>query len=150
VAGVTGTVWSEFTAGVLRALAGFRAPVPLRWSHHNYRDVRLGTGRAESVLAMLHGAGWASDVAPLWLTEGGLNLAEQAGDETARRHQADAIVQSFERTRALPDVYMWTQHTVSDKPGNPFRGGLRDDFRWGRGPGPRRPSWYAWRDLSGT
>ncbi len=149
LAGLSGTVWSDFTAGVLRALAGFRALVPLRWSHHNYRDIRLGTARAEDVLAMLRSAGWASDVAPLWLTEGGLNLAEDAGDEAARRGQADAIVQSFERMRRLPDVYMWTQHTVSDKPGNTFKGGLRDDFRWSEGPGRRRPSWYAWRDLSG-
>jgi hypothetical protein len=148
--GVTATVWSDFTSGVLQALAGYRATVPLRWSHHNYRDVRLGTARAETVVAMLNGAGWRSDVAPLWLTEGGLNLGRRDGDPAQRRLQARAIERSFRRTMQLPGVYLWTQHTISDKAGNEFRSGLRDDFDWGRGPGPERPAWSAWRDLPGA
>ena len=148
--GVSATVWSDFTLGVLSALSGYRSPVPLRWSHHNYRDVRLGTARAEAVLAMLDGAGWTSDVAPLWLTEGGLNLGVRAADPAARRNQAQAIEQSFRRTMELPDVYLWTQHTISDKEGNDFKSGLRDDFRWGQGLGRERPSWAAWRDLPGA
>ena len=148
--GLTGTVWSEFTLGVLSALAGYRAPVPLRWSHHNYRDVRLGTGRAADVLAMLSGAGWSSDVAPLWLTEGGLNMGERAGDPAVRAHQAQSIEQSFRRTMELAGVYLWTQHTISDKAGNDFKSGLRDDFEWGRGVGPERPAWSVWRDLPGA
>jgi hypothetical protein len=148
--GVTGTVWSDFTLGVLSALAGYRSPVPLRWSHHNYRDVRLGTARAEDVLAMLSGARWESDVGPLWLTEGGLNLGERVRDPVARRFQAEAIERSFRRTMALPGVYLWTQHTISDKAGNDFKSGLRDDFTWGSGPGPARPAWSIWQDLPGA
>src|SRR4029450_6006964 len=86
--GIRGTVWSDFTLGVLTALGGYSSPVPLRWSHHNYRDVRFGANRAESVLAMLHGAAWSSDVAPLWLTEGGLNLGSRVGDPAQREFQA--------------------------------------------------------------
>ena len=148
--GIRDTVWSEFTLGVLGALGGYRSPVPLRWSHHNYRDVRLGESRAESVLAMLHGAAWSSDVPPLWLTEGGLNLGSRAADPSQREFQAHAIERSFRRTMRLPDVYLWTQHTISDRAGNSFHSGLRDDFNWGQGLGPERPSWFAWRDLPGA
>jgi hypothetical protein len=148
--GVTATVWSDFTLGVLGSLAGYQPTVPLRWSHHNYRDVRLGTERALDVLAMLRGAAWRSDVAPLWLTEGGLNLGRRADDPVQRAGQARAIEESFRRTMQLSDVYLWTQHTISDKPGNDFKAGLRDDFDWGRGPGRERPAWSAWRDLPGA
>jgi len=148
--GLKATGWSDFTLGVLEGLAGYRPTVPVRWSHHNYRDVRLGTSRAEDVLAMLHGARWRSDVAPLWLTEGGMNLGRRADNPAARRLQARAIERSFAETAALGDVYLWTQHTISDKPGNDFKSGLRDDFRWGRGPGRERPAWSAWRDLRGA
>jgi hypothetical protein len=148
--GVKATVWSDFTLGVLAALRGYRTPVPLRWSHHNYRDVRLGTARAADVLAMLRGAAWESDLGPLWLTEGGLDLGRRSDDPRARRLQAQAIERSFKETMALTGVYLWTQHTISDKPGNDFKSGLRDDFRWGRGPGPERPAWAAYRDLPGA
>jgi hypothetical protein len=148
--GTRDTVWSEFTLAVLTTLAGYRSPVPLRWSHHNYRDVRLGETRAESVLEMLAGAGWSSDVAPLWLTEGGLNLASRVADQAQREFQARAIERSFRLTMRLPDVYLWTQHTISDKAGNSFKSGLRDDFTWGQGIGPERPSWFAWRALPGA
>jgi hypothetical protein len=148
--GVSGTVWSDFTLGVLTALTGFRSPVPLRWSHHNYRDVRLGTTRAADVLGMLRAAGWWSDLAPLWLTEGGINLGSAVDQPAARRFQGRAIEQSFRRTMALPDAYLWTQHTISDKAGNGFKSGLRDDFDPGGGPGPVRPAWFVWRDLPGT
>ena len=148
--GTTGTVWSDFTLGVLHALAGHRAEVPLRWSHHNYRDVRLGTSRAQDVLAMLHGAGWQSDLGPLWLTEGGLDLGRRAVSPAALRLQARSIERSFRETSRLGGVYLWTQHTISDKPENDFKSGLRDDFRWGRGPGPPRPAWEVWRDLPGA
>ena len=134
---------------MIDGLRGFRSPVPLRWSHHNYRDVRFGTSRIETVLELLRGAGWVSDPGPRWLTEGGLNLGNEAGDPAAQLAQARAIELSFNRTRRLPGVYLWTQHTISDKPGNTFKSGLRDDFDWGRGPGAKRPSWYAWRDLPG-
>jgi hypothetical protein len=144
------TTWSDFTRGVLDALSGYRSPVPLRWSHHNYRDVRQGTARAEAVLEMLHAAGWQSDVAPLWLTEGGLHLGRRAGDPAARQFQAGAIERNFRRMMQVADVYLWTQHTISDKSDNEFRSGLRDDFVWGRGPGRVRPSWHAWRDLPGA
>jgi hypothetical protein len=148
--GLKATVWSEFTLGVLDSLAGYRATVPLRWSHHNYRDVRLGTSHVQDVLAMLGGARWRSDVAPLWLTEGGLNLGRRAGDPSQRGLQARAIERSFRRTMDLPGVYLWTQHTISDKAGNDFKSGLRDDFEWGRGPGVERPAWTVWRDLPGA
>jgi hypothetical protein len=148
--GVTGTVWSDFTLGVLGTLSGYTPPVPMRWSHHNYRDVRLGTTRAEDVLAMLNGAGWQSDVAPLWLTEGGLNLGGRAADARVQALQAASIERSFRRTMELPGVYLWTQHTISDKAGNEFKSGLRDDFEWGAGPGPTRPAWEVWRDLPGA
>jgi hypothetical protein len=147
---VKATAWREFTLGVLGALAGYRATVPLRWSHHNYRDVRLGTSRVEDVLGMLGGANWRSDVAPLWLTEGGINLGRRAADRSARDFQARSIDLSFRQTMEHPEVYMWTQHTISDKAGNDFKSGLRDDFRWGRGPGPERPAWISWRDLPGA
>jgi hypothetical protein len=148
--GVKATVWSDFTLGVLDALAGYRATVPLRWSHHNYHDVRLGTSRAQDVLAMLHGARWRSDVAPLWLTEGGLNLGRRADVPARRELQARAIERSFRQTMALPEIYLWTQHTINDKAGNDFKSGLRDDFDWGHGPGRERPAWSAWRDLPGA
>ena len=149
-AGIRDTVWSDFTLDVLTALTGYRSPVPLGWSHHNYRDVRLGEGRAEGVLAMLQGSGWTGDRPVLWLTEGGLNLGSRAADPIQRQFQAYAIERSFRRMMSLPDIYMWTQHTISDKSDNPFKSGLRDDFSSASGLGPERPSWFAWRSLPGA
>lgn len=149
-AGVRDTVWSEFTSGVLAALRGYRSPVPLRWSHHNYREVRFADSRTIDALSMLRGSGWSSDVAPLWLTEGGLNMGSKVEEPGEREFQASAIERSFSDALGLADVYLWTQHTITDKPGNSFKSGLRDDFAPGRGPGGRRPSWYAWRGLPGA
>jgi hypothetical protein len=132
---------------VLSALRGYLSPVPLRWSHHNYRDVRFGDGRTESVLGMLRDAAWSSDVAPLWLTEGGLNLGSSLEDPAQRDFQAQAIERSFRSAMDMPGLYLWTQHTISDKAGNDFKAGLRDDFTPATGLGPRRPSWFAWRSL---
>ena len=40
--GFVGREWNGFTQRVLAELGGFRPTVPVSWSHHNYRDVRLG------------------------------------------------------------------------------------------------------------
>jgi hypothetical protein len=151
-AGIAGTVWSEFTQSLLEALRDFHPVVPVRWSHHNYRDVRLGEtpSRAERVLAMLRGAAWSNEPQPLWLTEGGLNLGSHVSDPAARQAQARSIERNFRRMMRLPDVFMWTQHTISDKQGNNFKSGLRDDFVWGQGLGEERPSWLTWRELPGS
>jgi hypothetical protein len=50
----------------------------------------------------------------------------------------------------VPGVYMWTQHTISDKQGNSFKSGLRDDFVYPSAVGAERPSWYAYQALPGS
>jgi hypothetical protein len=85
---------------------------------------------------------------PIWLTEGGYNMRTLSQDPATRELQADLIAQSFLGSGHAREVYMWTQHTISDKQGNDWKGGLRDDFTWGVGPGQPRPSWYSFRDLA--
>jgi hypothetical protein len=79
-----------------------------------------------------------------------LNLGSRASDPRAQSLQATAIEESFRRTTELRGIYLWTQHTISDKAGNDFKSGLRDDFQWGSGPGAPRPAWEVWRDLPGA
>jgi hypothetical protein len=79
-----------------------------------------------------------------------VNLYPHQDESAARSRQARLIDRSFRRTMELPDVYMWTQHTISDKRGNKFKSGLRDDFHEGAGPGRARPAWSVWRDLPGS
>jgi hypothetical protein len=147
--GLVATDWRAFTADVLDRLRGLRPEVPVYWSHHNFRDVKLGEepSRAERVIALLERKRWPTR--RLWLTEGGFNLFPNQSDPRARARQAELIERSFSQMRDVPGVYMWTQHTISDKADNDFKGGLRDDFVDGVGPGAKRPSWFTWRQLEG-
>jgi hypothetical protein len=150
--GYVGREWYGFTRRVLDELAGFTPPVPVRWSHHNYRDVRLEEQptRVERVAGLLRGAAWPGGPQSLWLTESGLNMSTSWSTTAARLEQARKIERNFHRMMAAPDVFMWTQHTISDKQGNSWKGGLRDDFTAAAGPGKERPSWYAWQSLPGA
>jgi hypothetical protein len=149
--GISSTAWEGFVEQVLRELVGFRPSVPLRWSHHSYRETRFAEApkRSYRLIRLLRTAGWQMGRQPLWLTEGGYNMRTEWQDPDVRTYQAALIERSFRGTRQRSDVFMWTQHTISDKQGNDWKGGLRDDFVWGVGPGEPRPSWYAFRDLAG-
>jgi hypothetical protein len=150
--GFDGREWHGFTQRVLAELSGFLPPAPVSWSHHNYRDVRLGEdpSRAERVLDLLRGAPWLAQPGPLWLTEGGLNLGSRVNDAAAHREQATKIERNFRRMMSRPEVYMWTQHTISDKQGNSWKGGLRNDFVYPSTVGGERPAWYAYQALPGA
>jgi hypothetical protein len=150
--GFVGREWNGFTQRVLAELGDFRPTVPVSWSHHNYRDVRLGEDptRAERVLGLLAGAPWVAQPGPLWLTEGGLNLGSSPNDPARRSEQATKIERNFRRMMSRPEVYMWTQHTISDKQGNSFHSGLRDDFVYPSSVGAERPAWYAYQALPGA
>ena len=148
--GIVSTAWEGFTKAVIRELRGFRPTVPMRWSHHNYRETRFGEApdRSRRLARILRTARWQMGRQPIWLTEGGYNMRTLSQDPTERELQADLIAQSFLGSGHAREVYMWTQHTINDKQGNDWKGGLRDDFTWGVGPGPPRPSWYTFRDLA--
>lgn len=150
--GLTGTGWQNFTRDVLAELGSFRPQVPVRWSHHNYREVRFSETprRTDRVLRLLRARWPVTDRQPLWLTEGGFNMGSSWADPATREKQAHLIERSFRHTMGVSEVYMWTQHTISDKQGNSWKGGLRDDFVWGQGLGGPRPAWYTWRDLPGS
>ena len=147
--GIVSTAWENFIKGVLRELRDFSPAVPLLWSHHNYRETRFAEAprRSQRVLRLLRTTGWRMGRQPLWLTEGGYNMRTLWQDPQTRSDQASLIERSFRRSRLASGVYLWTQHTISDKQGNDWKGGLRDDFIWGVGPGQPRPSWYSFRDL---
>jgi hypothetical protein len=150
--GLVATDWRTFTRDVLANLRSFRPEAPVHWSHHNFNDVkRIRTpSRAEQTIDLLARNGWVERVQPLWLTEGGFNLYPDPADPRRRERQARLIERNFRRMRRLGDVYMWTQHTISDKAGNDFQSGLRDDFVAGQGPGATRPAWETWRRLPGS
>jgi hypothetical protein len=150
--GLVAVGWRRFTERVLDGLAGFSPRVDVHWSHHNFGDVaRLKSpSRAEVVVELLQKRNWPNQDRLLWLTEGGYNLHPDQQDQRARARQARLIAASYKQARATPGIFMWTQHTISDKPGNNFKSGLRDDFIPGVGPGRRRPSWFTWRDLPGS
>jgi hypothetical protein len=150
--GLVATDWQIFTRDVLKNLKGFRPEAPVHWSHHNFNDVkrRQRPSRAEQVIDLLAEYGWVERVDPLWLTEGGFNLYPDPGSPTRKARQARLIERNFRDMLRLDDVFMWTQHTISDKAGNDFRSGLRDDFVEGQGPGARRPAWRTWRNLPGS
>ena len=150
--GLVATDWRTFTRDVLRSLRSFSPGVPVHWSHHNFNDVkRVRTpSRVEAVIGLLGEEGWVSHAKPLWLTEGGFNLNPDPNDPGRKLRQADLIERNFRRMRRLPQVYMWTQHTITDKTGNDFQSGLRDDFIPEKGPGAKRPAWSTWETLPGA
>ena len=144
------TDWRSLTESVLAELRGFQPRVPVGWAHHNYRDIKRGTSaeesRARRVIGLLRSAGWPGD-GRLWLSEGGFNLGSGVRDAEARDGQARRIEASIEEMRRLPEVCLWTQHTINDIATNDFHAGLRDAFRYGSpaGPGAPRPAFEAWR-----
>jgi hypothetical protein len=149
--GLVATDWLNFTKDVLESLRGFQPEAPVHWSHHNFNDVKRARvpSRAQQVIALLRRDGWVDRVDPLWLTEGGFNLHPHPADQARQVRQAKLIERNFLRMRRLDELFMWTQHTITDKAGNEFKSGLRDDFVEGQGPGPARPAWHTWRSLPG-
>jgi len=150
--GVSALGWLSFTRETLRELRGFRPRGEVYWSQHNFNDVKriVQPSRAEQIVEMLRAQRWVTGRAPLWLTEGGYNI-DGAGtpesDAEAKLVQAHLIQSNFDRMRRTRGIYLWTQHTITDKHGNDFKSGLRDDFIPGQGPGARRPAWRTWREL---
>jgi hypothetical protein len=143
--------WRSFSEQLHRQLADFAPRVPVHWSQHNFNDVKrpVQPSRVEEVVALLR-RGWATQNRPLWLTEGGYNLDFDEEIGAARKRQARLIERNYSRVLESDAVYMWTQHTISDKQGNEFKSGLRDDFVAGSGPGAPRPAWYLWKRLPGS
>jgi hypothetical protein len=142
--------WQAFTSQLATALAGWQPPVAVRWSQHNYKDVKYedpaATSRAKQTIDLLAARGWSDR--ELWLTEGGYNLGSSWPDPAARDAQAAKIQKSFTAMRTLPEVTMWTQHAINDIAGNGFKSGLRDDFNYSLpGPGTARPAWSTWLGL---
>jgi hypothetical protein len=150
--GVVATDWRSFTRDVLEGLRNFRPAAPVHWSHHNFNDVKRleSPSRAEQVVDLLSHHGWVERVRRLWLTEGGFNLYPDPTDARRKDRQARLIERNFREMSRTNQVFMWTQHSISDKAGNDFRSGLRDDFLEGKGPGAKRPAWSAWRRLPGA
>ena len=145
--------WLTFTSQLLDALAGWRPPVPVYWSQHNYKDVKYEdaplTSRAKQTIDLLYAKNWkgAAD-RKLWLTEGGYNLGTTWADAAARDAQAAKIKKSFDAMRTVPEVVMWTQHGINDLANNSFKSGLRDDFDYSLpGSGSARPAWSTWLTL---
>jgi hypothetical protein len=145
--------WQTFTSQVLDALAGWRPPVPVYWSSHNYKDVKYedpaATSRAKQTIDLLYAKNWkGGGDRNLWLTEGGYNLGGSWPDGAARDAQAAKIQKSFDAMKTLPEVVMWTQHGINDIATNSFKSGLRDDFDYSLpGPGTARPAWTTWLGL---
>jgi hypothetical protein len=141
--------WRGFTGRLLDELGAFRPNVPVFWTQHNFNDVQrpFEPSRAEVVLDLLASKGWPTQLQPLWLTEGGYNLHPNEVEQEARSRQAQLIDDNFRKMRALEQVFLWTQHTITDKPDNEFKSALRDDFVPGQGPGATRPAWRTWMEL---
>ena len=150
--GLVATDWRTFTRDVLENLKDFRPDAPVHWSHHNFNDIKRVQvpSRAQQVIELLERYGWVDRVKPLWLTEGGFNLYPDPASSRRKARQARLIERNFREMLRLDDVFMWTQHSISDKADNDFRSGLRDDFVVGQGPGARRPAWRTWRKLPGA
>lgn len=151
-AGLLAQGWHGFTKRLLDEIGDLHPRVPLVWTQHNFNDVQRPErpSRAERVLDLLASKGWPKQLQPLWLTEGGYNLHPNEAEPKARARQARLIEASFSRMRSEPRVFLWTQHTITDKAGNDFKSGLRDDFIAGQGPGAERPAWHTWRGLRGS
>ena len=151
------TDWRTFTTQVLADLRREPAPGPFAWSHHNYRDVKRAVAARQSrvfqVADLVRRSSWPEEGRPLlWLTEAGLNIFPNPGDPRVRRLQAERIRRNFLEMGRVPDVYLWTQHGLSDVDANLFKSGLRDDFQQGDDPRPgrARPALRAWGELPGA
>jgi hypothetical protein len=146
--------WRSFTSQLLDALTGWQPQVPVYWSQHNYNDVATEataqTSRAKQTIDLLYANNWKGigGDRQLWLTEGGVDLGRSWRDPAAQAAAAAKIQKDFDAMRTLPEVALWTQHGISDIPGNDFKSGLRDDFDWTvPGPGAVRPAWSTWLGL---
>ena len=140
--------WREFSEGVLAGLASWSPPLPTEWSHHNYVDVRerrpARETRVAELIRLLRGSGFEHRV---WLTEGGYNVHPRQDDPRELERQADLIEHSFGEMAKLPEVRLWTQHSINDIAENDFRSGLRGNFIPSIGPGPQRPAYATWARL---
>lgn len=140
--------WRMFSEEVLAGLDGWSPPMRVEWSHHNYRDVRgrrpAERTRVARLIRMLRGSAFEGRV---WLTEGGYNLHPDHHDPRALERQADLIEHSYRQMARLPEVSMWTQHSINDVWFNNYRSGLRGNFVHGVGPGAQRPAYATWARL---
>jgi len=142
-----GTQWGYFTSDVVSRLQNWAPQVPVGWSHHNYRDVKLGRYpgaswyRAEQVLTILANNNWLGG-RQVWLTEGGRAYdvdqyqfspqqplwrpsdSSLASQQTA---QTNAIRANFYAMRDLGpnQVRLWTQYLVNDVTTSSFQSGVR-------------------------
>ena len=142
------TNWRDFSAGILDGLDGWSPPLPTEWSHHNYVDVRerrpAPATRVAELIRLLQGSGYEHRV---WLTEGGYNVHPRQDDPRELQRQAELIEHSFLAMATLPQVRLWTQHSINDIATNDYRSGLRGDFVPRIGPGPQRPAYATWARL---
>ena len=152
------TGYFEFTDQVLEALREWHPVMPVRWAHHNYHDIEERTDgdppqdpwqtRVAYVGTLLRlwnflPAEPETERWGVWLTEGASRMWEfngvGVGEEQRilmRTEQEHDISTNVPLMESLPDVKLWTQHTINDD-----IYGLRDPWIAGRGPGKPRPAW---------
>jgi hypothetical protein len=148
------TDWRTFTDGVLVALGSNWSPrMPFVWTHHNYRDIRLGPYeglyRVTQVANKLSQRGWKRGTDHnVWLTEGGYVTSGDYSQATLNS-QATLIRSNYASMGQLPYVPMFTQHCICDSPFNSYNSGVRRKFIYGppaSAGAPKEPYFTAWKN----
>lgn len=125
---------SEFTHRVLAGLSAFRPRVYAGWSMHSYNDVKTGVvSRTQNVINHLYADQWKgpSGDRTLWITESGYRIpAAQVDPMTAvatpagQTDQNTLVTSNFNAVKGIPEVYLSSQHEISDQIGNSFYSGM--------------------------
>ena len=131
---------------------GFRPPVPIHWSHHNYRETRFGEAprRTDACCACCGRAGRCASASPCGSRRAASTWARAIRTPPTRERQARLIERSFRRTmRVRGGLHVDAAHDQRQA-GQRLEGRAARRLRVGQGLGGPRPAWYTWRDLPGA
>jgi hypothetical protein len=159
--------WANDILSLLRDM-GFRARVPMYWTHHNYDDIKSNRfDRFERLFSLLTTYPWTGrgDKRAVWLTEGGCEIDYQLGGTSERTYsppgsqyrqdddqvgQAKLIQSNFDKCRNHPSPQCWTTHQIHDAVGAAFQSGVFDEWNTAANmPGAIRRAGVTFRDLPG-
>jgi len=150
-----GTPLREFAAELLAHLGNSVPAGSIGWSQHNYGDIAAGDADGvRAALEVLEAPGASAWDGGVRLTEGAyltddprtMTLADAVDCEL---EQAELLRKNFNASAALPQVALWTHHSVHDLPINRVKHGLYADFDWKRGiPGAEKLAWDVFAGLT--
>jgi hypothetical protein len=140
------THFVEFTNSVLDSLGGWTPSAYQGWSLHNYRDVATQqVSRFQNAAGLLNAKGPYRN-APIWISEGGYNVAGFPESQ-----QSSRLNTNYFNLNNQAQAYNQCQWRMVDTPGEAFATGLRVYGEDPNNPYLRdRPAFAQWSQMPAT